>query len=118
MPSQHSQANKDGRRKEKARVRTRFLPSADSISDKTRASHLSISSPALPEVARHHCMSHPIDRSVNLHKLSSYACMCPSSVTMLSDKASQRTSSEADRLKPQFGVDHRILSSDLALWAS
>ena len=72
----HSQTNKDECRKEKARVpiETRFLPSADSISDKSRASHLSISSPVLPEVARHHCMSHPIDRSINLHKLSSY-CM-------------------------------------------
>lgn len=67
---QYSLTNKDGRRKGKARVpiRTRFLPSADSISDKSRASHLShlITSlhAALPEVVRHSCMSHHIDRSI------------------------------------------------------
>ena len=80
---QHSQTNKDGCRKEKARVpiETRFLPSADSISDKSRASHLShlITSlhAGLPEVARHACMPacRTPHRSVNLHKVSSYACM-------------------------------------------
>ena len=70
-------------------IRTRFLPSADSISDKSRASHLShlITSlhDALPEVARHTCMSHHIDRSICVRYPPMHACMCSSSVTMLLD---------------------------------
>jgi len=111
----HSLTNKNGRRKEKARVpiRTRFLPSADSISDQSRASHLShlITSlhAAVPQVVRHSCMSHHINRSICI---SSYACMCPSSVTMLLNKALQTTSLKADGLKPLIGVyppHHRVL---------
>lgn len=108
----HSQT-KMGAGKRRRAFRSRLVSSLRLIPFQTKVGRLvsPISSPhstlsCLRASGTPACLTPHIDRSIYIF---SYACMCPTSVTMLSDKAFKPTSSKAGHLNPHCGTSHRVL---------